>query len=239
MIELPDDCLLNVLSYIEEISELHCIASTCSTLSRGKPKDFIKNKFLQKIDFIEYNFNKSIIWLVGGLPQMVFYPILSIDFMTEFRHVLQFPVKILPKHMKYPIMIGTHEGKAFVSFLIKHTIKDSIKGLVNKCSNTATYYKVITIYEKYDYFESSWYSTSNLLGNEKNGIIASYRKGYFELLNSKFNTNIYRIICGYPVYIHQESHISNILNTFTIEGYVPKSCTPLIPTYPYTSLDFL
>ena len=134
MIELPDDCLLHVLSYIEEISELHCIASTCSTLSRGKPKDFIKNKFLQKIDFIEYNFNKSIIWLVGGLPQMVFYPILSIDFMTEFRRVLQFPVKILPKHMKYPIMIGTHEGKAFVSFLIKHTIKDSIKGLVNKCS---------------------------------------------------------------------------------------------------------
>jgi hypothetical protein len=232
MIELPDDCLLHILSYIEEISELHCIASTCTTLSRGKPKDFIKNKFLQKIAFIEYNFNKSIIWLVGGLPQMVFYPILSIDFMSEFRYVVESPVKILPKHMKYPIMIGTHEGKAFVSFLIRHKIKDSIKELDNKCNNTTTHYKVITIYEKYDYFESSWYSTSNFLGNETNAIIAGYRKGYFELLNPKLNNNIYRIICGYPVYIHQESHTSNILNTYTIEGYVPKSGTPLTPTYP-------
>lgn len=243
MIHLPDDCLFHILSYIQEIYDFHSIALTCTTLSSGNYKNFIKNKFIKKKYFIKYNFHNQIIWLVGGLRKMIFYPILDIDFdkiyLSKSNFTLDFVYEIRPKHMKYPIMIGTYKGKSFVSFLIKNTCKYSTKNTKNNIINTINNYEVISIYQKFSYFESAWYSTTNtvsLLSNETSYIIAGHSKGYFELLDPVFTNNIYLIIIGFPVHIENKNKLSNIsciFNTISIHGCLPKSANTTL-TYPYT-----
>mgnify|MGYP001283013633 CR=1 FL=1 len=226
MLHLPDDCLFHILSYIQELYDFHSIASTCKTFSSGNYKNFIKNKFIKKKYFINYHFHNQIIWLVGGLRKMIFYPILDIDFDKLSNLSLDFVYEIRPKHMIYPIMIGNYKGKSFVSFLINNTI------------NTINNYEVISIYQKYSYFESSWYSTNNtLLSNDTSYIIAGHSKGYFELLDPVFTNNIYLIIIGFPVHIEKKnklSDISSVFNTISIHGCYPKSANTTKLTYSHT-----
>ena len=231
MIHLPEDCLFHILSYIQQLYDFHSIASTCKTLSSDNYKNFIKNKFIKKKYFINYHFHNQIIWLVGGLRKMIFYPILDIDFDKLSNLSLDFVYEIHPKHMIYPIMIGTYKGKSFVSFLIKNISNYSTKNTINN-------YEVISIYQKFSYFESAWYSTTNtLLSNDTSYIIAGHSKGYFELLDPVFTNNIYLIIIGFPVHIEKKnklSDISSVFNTISIHGCYPKSANTTELTYSHT-----
>ena len=61
--------------------------------------------------------------------------------------------------------------------------------MINECSNTETKYSVITIYQKYSYYESSWYSTRPRIGEPSDcpPTIAGYKKGHFEILDNKLH----------------------------------------------------
>ena len=164
---IADDCLLDIFSFIPEILDLYNVFICCKHFNQGQLKMFLKKKFLEKYTYIANNFPSIIIGLCGGIQQMIFYPIVN-NFNMFFNtspYFLEFTKHIELHQMKYPIMIGRHYDKSFISFIVKSSKKYSFKGMVKECCNTEVNYYVLSLYQRYSYYESCWYTTERNIFN--------------------------------------------------------------------------
>ena len=228
--DLPEDCFHIIFLFIDELLDLYNLSLSCSYFNKGFPKDFIRKKFIHKSAFIKNYFPEPIIELAGGFHDMLFYPIFD---NKKFKwqnptYFIEFTKNIQLQHMKYPIMIGRYKEKSFIAIVIQYSKKNSFKGMVRECSNTEINYYVLTFYQRYSYFESSWYTTekntfnSNLKYLVQHGCpIATLNKGTFDIINQAFKLNILRMIWDNKTTILNSDHIMNYVHTFSIFGVVP------------------
>ena len=234
---IADDCLLDIFSFIPEILDLYNVFICCKHFNQGQLKMFLKKKFLEKYTYIANNFPSIIIGLCGGIQQMIFYPIVN-NFNMFFNtspYFLEFTKHIELHQMKYPIMIGRHYDKSFISFIVKSSKKYSFKGMVKECCNTEVNYYVLSLYQRYSYYESCWYTTERNIFNSNlkylvnhDTPIAGLKKGTFDILDDWFQVNLLRMLwMGSTTLSYQDAKF-NIVNDFTIDGIIPERNNPLV-----------
>ena len=233
---LPDDCLNIIFLFTHELLDFHNLYLSCSFFSKGFSKNFIKTKFIDKYGFISQNFPPTIIELAGGIQEMIFYPIFN-DYNKLFNvspYLLEFTQHISLDQMKYPIMIGKQDGKSFISFVIKCVKKNIYKSTIQQSNSQEITYYVLSIYQRYAYFEAPWYSTEkNIFSNDlryfnyKNGPIAGLRKGTFTILDDTFHQNLLRIIWNEISTIYSQDLLITFIKEFTIHGIIPNRYNPL------------
>lgn len=239
---IADDCLLDIFSFIPEILDLYNVFICCKHFNQGQLKMFLKKKFLEKYTYIANNFPSIIIGLCGGIQQMIFYPIVN-NFNMFFNtspYFLEFTKHIELHQMKYPIMIGRHYDKSFISFIVKSSKKYSFKGMVKECCNTEVNYYVLSLYQRYSYYESCWYTTERNIFNSNlkylvnhDTPIAGLKKGTFDILDDWFQVNLLRMLwMGSTTLSYQDAKF-NIVNDFTIDGIIPERNNPLVVSRHY------
>ena len=173
---------------------------------------------------------------------MIFYPIVN-NFNMFFNtspYFLEFTKHIELHQMKYPIMIGRHYDKSFISFIVKSSKKYSFKGMVKECCNTEVNYYVLSLYQRYSYYESCWYTTERNIFNSNlkylvnhDTPIAGLKKGTFDILDDWFQVNLLRMLwMGSTTLSYQDAKF-NIVNDFTIDGIIPERNNPLVVSRHY------
>ena len=233
---LPDDCLNIIFLFIHELLDLHNLYLSCSFFSKGFSKDFIKTQFIHKYGFISQYFPPTIIEIAGGIQEMIFYPIFN-DYNQIFNvspYLLEFTQHISLNQMKYPIMIGRQNDKSFISFVIKCVKKNRYKNTIQQSNSQEINYYVLSIYQRYAYPDSSWYSTEkNIFSdnlryfNYTNGPIAGIKKGTYSIIDDHFHRNLLRIIWNEVSTIYSEDLLLTFIKEFTIHGTIPNRYNPL------------
>lgn len=230
--DIPDDCINIIFLFVDELLDLYNLSLSCSYFNKGFSKDFIKKKFIHKSGFIRNYFPEMIIELAGGFHDMLFYPIFDNKYFDNKYNnqtfFIEFTKNIHLQQMKYPIMIGRFQDRSFITFVIKSTKKNFFKGMVEPCSNTEINYYVLSMYQRYSYFESSWYTTEKNIFNsnlkylvEHGSPIAGLKKGTFDILDETFKQNILRMLWNIKAVTVNSDHIMQYVNKFTILGTIP------------------
>ncbi len=239
---IAHDCLFHIFSFVPEILDLYNVFTCCSYFNQGELKVFLKKKFMEKHAYITSHFPPMIIGLCGGIDQMIFYPIINnyTMILNKSPFFLEFTKHIQLHQMKYPIMIGRHYEKSFISFVVKSSKKTSFKGMVNECSNTEINYYVLSIYQRYCYHESSWYTTERNIFNsnlkylvDHGSPIAGVKKGTFDILDDRFRVNLLRMLWSGTTTLIDEDPRFNIINHFTIDGVIPQRNNSLVVSRHY------
>jgi len=234
--ELPDDCINIIFLFVDELLDLYNLSLSCSYFNKGFSKDFIKKKFIYKSAFIRNYFPEPIIELAGGIHDMLFYPIFDNELLKwhQYTFFIEFTKNIQLKHMKYPIMIGRYQEKSFIAFVLKSSKKSSFKGMIRECSTTEINYYVLTIYQRYGYFESSWYTTEkNVFNSDLKYLvnhgqpIAAFKRGYFDIIDQGFKHNILQILWKNKTTLLTRDNIMDFVHTYSILGVVPNRYNPL------------